>query len=395
MKVSGAVWIGFVSMGLLSATMSIFAAILMTEPGQALDLNRDWIVAYHSYRIEYGLLVVLFYAVFFYLGYVHRLWRASPLMLVGSGIVIALYVSNALLDHFFPSHHKTATYISVGEADQLLTDDETVYAVEIQGEAVAYPRRFLMLPHIAGKQLGDREVVMTYCALSDVPVVFEGSLGGQESHLGVLIQTNNNLVMYDGNSGEVIQQLTGQTEFGSPAMQTYANQMMSWKSFKAIYPNGEVFEYRFDRWLDTALLAVFDEGLKKQYDPNQGPMFPTLALADQRLPQKEHVWGLNLNGKQVAFTRTFVSRHPLHNTQVGGTPIVLRFDAELDTLGIFYRKGDSEVMEIDVYGNTPEGKLQRVPSFNGVFWMVWSHFYPNTSLRHNNRQAGQDLRGAI
>ena len=368
-------------LGLVSLMMAVFAAVLMTEPGQMLDIERSWIVQYHEYRVLYGIVVVSLFLVFAVLG-----WRQAVLgpKLVGVfGVVVglALFASNSLLDWFFPSLQRDAVYVSVVDGDEQLNDDEVVYAVELGGEAVAYPRRFMMIPHIAGKSIGGQDVVMTYCALSNLPVAYETQLAGQDTELGVLIQTNNNLVLYDDISGEVIQQITGQTEFGAPKMKTYANQMMSWGSFKTLYPEGEVFVYPYDRWLDHALLAVFDDGLKQQYDPEQGPMFPTLELADDRLPQKEAIWGLDLNGEQIAFARSFFVDQPIYNMTLGNQPLVLRFDVDYETLGVFYRKTADEVQDVDIFGNTRSGRLSRVPVHNGVFWMVWSHFYPDTQVK--------------
>ena len=51
----------------------------------------------------------------------------------------------------FPTKHKNAVYLSLRQADSLLENDEIVYAIEIGGEAVAYPRRFMEIPHAAGK----------------------------------------------------------------------------------------------------------------------------------------------------------------------------------------------------------------------------------------------------
>ncbi len=372
--------LSFTALALVSAGMAVFAAILMTEPGQLLNLNRDWVVGYYQYMWLYGGLDLALFAGAVYLGLKHRIWRPVYFILAGMGVLLSLYAANSLLDHFFPTKHKNAVYISIEHADKLLADDEIVYAVEIGGEAVAYPRRFMAIPHVAGKKIGGKDVAMTFCALSNVPVVYDTDMGGHETELRILTQTHNNLVLYDQSSGEMIQQITGETEFGAPPMQTYANQMMSWKSFKSIYPHGEVFEYKFDRWLDSLLLAVFDDGMKQQFDPASGPLFPTLSLKDERLPLKEQIWGLNINGEQVAFARSFFDKQPTYNTTVGGLPIVLSYNIEYDTLGVFQRDSDVEVTEVDIYGNSPASKLARVPSYNGVFWMVWSHFFPETRV---------------
>ena len=55
---------------------------------------------------------------------------------------------------------------------------------------------------------------------------------------------------------------------------------------------------------------------------------------------------------------------------VEGVPCIADFDA--DTV--------LEVTEIDPQGNTPEGPLERAILYNGVFWMVWSHWFPETKL---------------
>ena len=370
----------FTALALSCAGLAIFAAVLMTEPGQMLNLDRNWVVSYFKFRWLYGAVVLALLVAIVFMGLKYRIWRPIYLLLAGLGVSLSLYAANALLDQFFPSQHNTANYISIKDADSLLNDDEIVYAVEINDEAVAYPRRFMEIPHVAGKNIGGERVAMTFCGLSNLPVVYDTRMGGNETDLGILIQTHNNLVLYDQNSGELIQQINGETEFGAPQMRTYANQMMSWKTFKSIYPEGEVFEYKFDRTLDGVLLGLFDEGMKKQFDPDQGPMFPTLRLDDMRLPMKEQIWGLNINGERLAFSRSFFDKQPIYNTTVGGKNIVLSYSAEYDTLGIFSRDSDDEISQVDVYGNTGRARLERVTSYNGVFWMVWSHFFPATGV---------------
>jgi hypothetical protein len=78
----------------------------------------------------------------------------------------------------------------------------------------------------------------------------------------------------------------------------------------------------------------------------------------------------------------------LHNTVVGGQPLVVAWFPEFETLGVFNRRVDGrdiEVGEIDVYGNTPDAKLERLPQYPHVFWMVWSHWFPDTSVRKGGR----------
>lgn len=51
-----------------------------------------------------------------------------------------------LVAHFVSSAPIGATYVSVFEADQQLSDDQVVYAVEINGETKGYPHDHLSTP---------------------------------------------------------------------------------------------------------------------------------------------------------------------------------------------------------------------------------------------------------
>ena len=69
--------------------------------------------------------------------------------------------------------------------------------------------------------------------------------------------------------------------------------MMTWEAFQEVYPDAEVFVYPYERWMDKLLVKVFDKPMQKQFDPERGPIFPTLDLADDRLNAKEQVWGFD------------------------------------------------------------------------------------------------------
>ncbi|MFW2440778.1 MAG: DUF3179 domain-containing (seleno)protein [Arenicellales bacterium] len=112
-------------------------------------------------------------------------------------------------------------------------------------------------------------------------------------------------------------------------------------------------------------------------------MFPTLRLDDDRLPAKERIWGINLDGEQVAYALSYLEKEGVHNTTIGGKPVLVAWFPEYETLGVFSRSIDglvSEFSEVDVYGNTKVGKLERLPQYPHVFWMVWSHWYPQTKV---------------
>jgi hypothetical protein len=370
----------------LSLAIGFFGVTLFTELGQLLNIPSSWLYAVHPNLVWVSVLLVIVVCFVLYLHFRYQLLGRR--MIAGYAIVMLgmVIVTNYFVPYIWlRGHHHTAEFISVLEADVLLEDSDDVFVLEIDGEARAYPRDWMMVPHIAGDTVGGDEVVMTYCALTNLPQAFSSYIDGDKANLKVLSQVHNNLVMVDTNSGELYQQITNTSPVSGKTLEPRPGQRMPWYSFKALYPEGQVF-----RTVDSGLLGLLDKVTYEMFilsldghytGPN--PLFPTLDLDDDRLPIKEQIWGINLGGEQVAYTLSYLEKTPIHNTVVGGQSIVVAWFPEFETLGVFSRNvngRDIEVSEIDVYGNTPKGKLERLSSYPHVFWMVWSHWYPSTKV---------------
>jgi hypothetical protein len=370
----------------LSLAVALFAVALFTELGQVLNLPSSWLYATHPHLgwISVLLLLAALYVLFQHMRYDFM----SRRLVIGYVVVLAGMI--LVINYFVPyiwlrGHHHTAEFISVSDADVLLKDEDDVFVLEIDGDVRAYPRDWMMIPHIAGDTVGGTQVVMTYCALSNLPQAFSSYIDEDEANLKVLSQVHNNLVMVDTNSGELYQQISNASPVTGQALSPRAGQRMPWHSFKELYPDGRVFHIKASGLLgllDKITYQMFVFSLEDHYT-GPDPLFPTLNLDDDRLPIKEQIWGVNLGGEQVAYTRSFLEKTLLHNTMIGGEPVLVAWFPEFETVGVFSRgiEGNQiEAGEIDVHGNTPYGKLERLPQFPGVFWMVWSHWFPGTSI---------------
>lgn len=108
-----------------------------------------------------------------------------------------------------------------------------------------------------------------------------------------------------------------------------------------------------------------------------------MSLNDDRLPNKEQVWGLNTGSEQAAFTAAFLKANPLYGFQLGGTEYLISYSEEFDAVNLFERTIDGKIVdvaEVDIHGDTPQGKLPKAPLHNGVFWMIWSDWFPETQV---------------
>ena len=367
---------------LASATLFVGAlgAILLTEAGQILNLPREWVFTYYHWRAEISVALVVATAVLMVLHFRARTgsnWLAGGLV---AAVVACLFFMNLFAPYvWLRAQQHDAVFISVAEADAQLNPEDDVLVLEINEDARAYPRDWIMVPHIAGDEVGGEEVVMTYCALSNLPQAFTSTPGGQASDFRVIAQVNNNLIFSDTQSGELFQQITGQGEFYDTQPETYPVQRMPWFAFKELYPAGKVFSPN-PNLLDRMTIALFNSALVDHYRGD--PLFPTLSMEDGRLPPGEAVWGLRVGEKSLAIPHSqFGDEDRLEFITLNRRHLVIAWFAEYETLGAFYADRGSqalEITEVDPYGNSDAGKLERVQLFPGVLWMVWSHCFPDT-----------------
>lgn len=373
----------FTGVAVGTAAYSIFSMLLMSDFGQFIALPKSWIITYYKLKWLFGGINVLLLASLWWL-HIRRQVAPRWLMIFATfGVLACLFAANVLNALLFPTKQHDATYVSVAEADQVLSDGQIIYALEINGEVRGYPQDHMELPHVAGATIGGEDIAMTYCGLSSLPVAIGQDIGEGESDFKVMAQVNNNLVLRDTASGELIQQITATTEFSEAPLTVYPNTMMNWGSFKELYPDGEVFIYAFDRMLDPMFRQFFAATLKIQNDTEKGAAFPTLSLDDERLGQKERIWGYNAGAEQTAFTRSFAKKNPIHTFEFAGESLVLVYDAKHDIVTLFNREKNGEVVEfemIDFRGQTESVRLEQKPLHNGIYWMVWSHWFPNTNL---------------
>jgi hypothetical protein len=87
--------------------------------------------------------------------------------------------------------------------NRFVVSDDTVVAVEINGEARAYPIRYLQWHEIVNDVVGGVPVAVTYNKLADSAVVFDRRVGERVLTFGYSgLVYNSHLVMYDDQPGE-------------------------------------------------------------------------------------------------------------------------------------------------------------------------------------------------
>ena len=335
----------------------------------------------------------------------------------GSGLFFWLLLLLLLLFYAVPwvylhlglrNQKGSARYFSIEEAKAFVSPANQVLVIENDGVARAHPQAQLMRPHLAGDAQGlkGENVIMTYCAMANLGLGYRPEVEGQALDLEVLAQHGNNLILRDNKTGEPIQQIYGfrekdadQTSDGpacplrpSLTMQPWPTFRMTFRGFEKAYPEGTVFLNKPSGnpvlfLLDSVLELLFSASIDRQHREAK-PIMENMSRSDDRLPNKAYVWGVNIGGDASCWTDDFIiEQGNIVNATVGGQPLVVAWHPRYESLGVWRNDSGAPVTEIDFFGNTPGGRLQREAALKpGLFWHVWAEFFPQTDI---NREGGK------
>ncbi|RMF94778.1 MAG: DUF3179 domain-containing protein [Gammaproteobacteria bacterium] len=340
-------------------------------------------------------------------------WVTLSVTLLGLFLFYSGYVNPRLM---FRTQQHEAQFVPVSEARARLertlpwarfgwqryasVDDISMIVLETDRGALAYSDYFILQPHVAkAAPVNGEDVVMTYCGLTNMGIAYSPEIDGQPLELGVMTQLENNLVLWDHNTGEPIQQIYGRME-GRPErgkMREWPTIRMPFASFAALYPDGLVYVNEIPSFSENPLLAAWDRltrhvmmynGVSLQW-AREAPAFPTIERFDDRLPRKQLVYALSVGDDHVAWTLDYIREQgDLINTRVGGRDIVIAYDARWRAVGAFYNDSGAPVTSINILGEIPGGRtLPRVETLKSeIFWFIWAHFHPDTDV--NRAPAG-------
>ena len=191
------------------------------------------------------------------------------------------------------------TFDSIEDTDRWLEDVQPVVALEINGQARAYPLAILTWHEIANDTLGGVPVSVTFCPLCNSAVAFDRRVGDAVLDFGVSGNLrNSDLVMWDRQTESWWQQLTGEGIVGAYSgylLDLVPAQIVSWGDFKAAFPEGDVLSR------DTGYARAYGRNPYSGYDRIDQSPFLFDGEPDGRLLPMERVAALELDGQPLAF----------------------------------------------------------------------------------------------
>ena len=312
-------------------------------------------------------------------------------------------------------------FIVPSEAAEWLADNEPVIALELNGDARAYPLSIITWHEIVNDVVGDVPAVVTFCPLCNSALAFDRRFDGEVFEFGVSgLLRNSDLIMYDRTTETLWQQFTGEAIVGELAGERLTflpTSIVSFGDFRAAHPDGQVLSR------DTGRNAPYGAQPYAGYDTYEsqlsaGGNFPLFrGEADGRLRPADRVVTVSLEeqGIDVAYPYEVLSEFRVVNDVQGGRDLVVFFkpgtasalgaqvvadaedvgatgvfDPNLDGQKLTFRaEGDAIVDEEtgstwNILGQAIDGPLAG-EELNEIihgdhFWFSWAAFKPNTII---------------
>jgi len=248
---------------------------------------------------------------------------------------------------------------SVDDADYP-DDDARVVAVEIDGEAVAYPLGILNWHEIANDTVGGVPIAVIYCPLCDSVSVMDRRIAveGKKDETRVIefgvsgLLMNSNVVMYDRGTDALWSQVYMKALTGPNAGQTLRHipvKMMTFETFTQKHPDGKVL--------------TTETGYNRQYSRN---------------PYKNYFTSDRLF-MEMDFSEALPAKTLGIGIRAGDVIAFVTADAAMDeSVTVNTPIGDVVIGATDagvVVKQVPEG-VHTVQTF----WHSWSAFHPETKI---------------
>jgi len=300
-----------------------------------------------------------------------------------------------------------------------LAAKEPVVAIEIKGDAVAYPLQILTWHEIVNDEIGGVPVAVTFCPLCNTAFAFERPVvDGKVTTFGTSGKLyNSNLVMYDRATNSYWPQVLGQAVTGpltGRELERIPAQIVPWSEFRSAFPQARVLSR------DTGFSRPYGENPYPGYDDTDNPPFLFSGETDGRLAAVERVLGVEFGDDIVAFPYFRLEASASGgvsavNEKVGSVPVLVlwkqgtasaldesdiatsqdvgaaaAFSRRLGDRLLTFHADSGRIVDVEtgsswnLFGKATDGELRgrQLEPVDAAdsFWFDWAAFHPETTI---------------
>ncbi len=288
------------------------------------------------------------------------------------------------------------------QEETYLSDHDLVIGIRVGTEVRAYPHPILDWHEIINDEIGSTAFAITYCPLTGSGIAWSRVLNGTKTTFGVSgLLYNTNLIAYDRATNSNWSQMRLECVNGQlihTRATTYPIVETTWRTWKELYPETMVVSS------NTGYSRPYGAYPYGDYRESPRLIFP-VSNDDTRLPRKERVHGILVDGKTKAYRiTTFPDAVGVINDVFNNLPIVaagskgknvavsfertlndgtiLTFSPVQNMLPVMMI--DQEGTKWDIFGRAVEGPRAGVelkPTLSYIaYWFAWAAFYPGAEI---------------
>jgi len=308
------------------------------------------------------------------------------------------------------------TFLHASSVD-FLGEMEPVLAVEINGEARAYPVQILIWHEIVNDTIGEVPIAVTYCPLCNSAVAYDRRVGKRVLTFGTSgLLWNSALVMYDRQTETLWSHFTGEGIIGiltGVELEKFSVATVPWRVWRDAHPDGLVLSR------STGFSRDYGSNPYPGYDDVNGTPFLFEGKVNGRFTAMTRIIGINRGDLAVAVPLIQLRVQRVVPIQIGAENFVVWWvpgtNSALDggqiadgidvgATGVFVPVVDGRALTFtaagdrfvddqsgstwNLFGLATDGQLsgRQLDAVVHVdtFWFAWSAFRPDTAVTVNN-----------
>ena len=206
-------------------------------------------------------------------------------------------------------------------AAQWLKPNDPVIALEINGDARAYPLQILTWHEIINDFVGEIAVTITFCPLCNSAIVFKRNHQGITYDFGTSgLLRHSDLVMYDRQTESLWQQFTGEAIVGvmtGEQLMMIPSGLIGFEQFQAAYPAGKILSK------ETGYSREYGRNPYPGYDDIRNNPFLFRDPLDERLPAMARVVTVSDGKYHNAYPVELLEKLRVIHHQLGNQAVVI------------------------------------------------------------------------
>jgi len=371
-------WFGLIGLLLFEIANVYF---IMPMPGSQQMNSID--LAYFLYKWRW-IFRVLFAAMIFF-GLFKSQWKRKWLLFFPIAVVaIVIYMANFKMaaDAMFKQPKQL---LLVNAASNKVDSNRLVLGVSINGEAKAYPIRFLGYHHHIQDTVGGKPIMVTYCTVCRTGRVFEPIVNGKKEKFRLVGMDHFNAMLEDATTKSWWRQVTGEAIAGKlkgqqlPEVFSSQTSLAEWLQLN---PSSLIMQ------VDSAFIKSYDTTMKYESGASKSKLTGTDSLSWK---DKSWVIGVKAGNERKAYDWIQLKKNRLIQDKIGSTPVVLVLSKDDKSFFVFERPDESasfsmtndiiflnnKQFRIDGKGIDTTFSLKPLPA-SQEFWHSWRTFNPGT-----------------